>query len=73
MLCFPDIHKEDGECRALHLLVAYFPKNIVQLQANQEDTCLHEGCCCFYRKLNSGSVMRMRGSGGLPALVFVAV
>lgn len=45
----------------------------MQPHANQEDTCSHGGCCCFYCKCNSGSVMIMRGSGGLPALVFVAV
>lgn len=56
----------------LWVLVTYFQRNIVQPRANWEDTCLHKGCCCLYRKSNSGSVMRMRGSGGLPALVLVA-
>lgn len=51
-----------------------FQKNVVQPQINQEDACSYiEGCCSFYCKYNSGSVMIMRGSGGLPALVFVAV
>lgn len=72
-MCFPGIHREDGECCALGLVVTYLQRNIVQPQANQEDTCLREGCCRFYCEYNSGSVMRMRGSGGLPALVFVAV